>query len=107
MSFLFLYRLSLVPSGSRRHGLWQIPQLTRLRLPPTTKQLELAERAVSNSSCIGDAVPNLFLGPGATLIARERTNRIRYAMVRDPRHVHGAVASGESFTGLQTERIVE
>lgn len=51
---------------------------------PTQKPVILAERAIKNSSKRGDAVLDMFLGSGTTLIAAQRLGRSCYGMEIDP-----------------------
>ena len=69
------------------------------------KPLELIERAINNSSEVGDIVLDPFLGSGTTLIACERTGRTCYGLEIDPVNVDVAVARWESFTGQKAVRI--
>lgn len=91
--------------GDRDQGdVWTIPKPSASELHPTTKPLALVERAIENSSVPGDAVLDLFLGSGSTLIAAERTGRICRGVELDPRYVDVAVMRWESFTGLTAEK---
>ena len=63
------------------------------------KPLPLVERAIQNSSEIGDNVLDLFVGSGTTMIGCERTGRTCYAMELDPLNVDVARMRWESFTG--------
>jgi DNA modification methylase len=91
--------------GDRDQGdVWQIARPAASPLHPTTKPLELAERAIENSSRPGDAVLDLFLGSGTTLIACERTGRQCRAVELDPAYVDVAVARWEAFSGLKATR---
>ena len=86
--------------GDRDQGdVWSIDRPSDSDLHPTMKPLELIERAVTNSSEIGDVVLDLFLGSGSTLIASERTGRVCYGMEIDPHYCHIAVMRWEAFTG--------
>lgn len=91
--------------GDRDQGdVWQIPRPAESPLHPTMKPLELVERALENSSQAGDAVLDLFLGSGTSLIASERTGRVCRGMELDPKYVDVAVARWESFTGLKAKK---
>ena len=50
----------------------------------TEKPVELAVRAIKNSSLQGENVLDLFGGSGSTLIACEQTGRKAYLMELDP-----------------------
>lgn len=91
--------------GDRDQGdIWQIDRPGASPLHPTTKPLELAEKAILNSSRAGDVVLDLFLGSGTTLIACERTGRKCYAMELEPEYVDVAVLRWEAFTGQKARR---
>lgn len=92
-------------AGGRDQGdVWAIPRPQESELHPTMKPLPLVERALENSSRPGDAVLDLFLGSGTTLIAAERTGRSCYAVEIDPRYVRLAVTRWEAFTGREARR---
>jgi DNA modification methylase len=54
---------------------------------PTTKPTELIARLVENSSLVGEAVYDPFLGSGTTAVAAEQLNRICYGMEIEPKYV--------------------
>jgi len=86
--------------GDRDQGdVWQIPRPSVSELHPTMKPLALVERALSNSSQVGDRVLDLFLGSGSTLIAAERTGRVCYGCELDRLYTDIAIARWESFSG--------
>jgi DNA modification methylase len=68
--------------------------------------LELAERAIRNSTRAGELVLDTFLGSGTTLIAAERLGRTCYGIEIDP-HYCDVIARryiafvGESNVGRQ------
>ncbi|MEM8495606.1 MAG: site-specific DNA-methyltransferase [Planctomycetota bacterium] len=70
--------------------LWSV-QRARQYNHPTQKPLELAERAVRNSSRRGEVVFDPFLGSGTTLLAAQLLGRRCYGMEIDPRHCDTAV----------------
>jgi len=53
---------------------------------PTQKPVELAQRAIRNSSQRGDIVLDTFLGSGSTLIACESLERCCYGLEIDPKY---------------------
>jgi DNA modification methylase len=83
---------------------WQVRRDTATAEHPTQKPVELAERALQNSSRAGDVVVDAFLGSGTTLIAAERLGRRCFGMELEPRYVDLAVRRWEDFTGLEAER---
>jgi DNA modification methylase len=86
--------------GDRDQGdVWKIERPGDSPLHPTMKPLALVERAIENSSQAGDAVLDLFLGSGSTLIAAERTGRTCYGMELEPHYASVVLARWESFTG--------
>ena len=67
--------------------LWQVRRdPTRSYQHPTQKPLELAERAIGNSTRPGQLVVDTFLGSGTTLIAAERTGRRCLGLEIDPHY---------------------
>ncbi len=67
--------------------LWQIHRdRTQLYRHPTQKPLELAERAIRNSSKRGDVVLDPFLGSGTTLMAAARLGRRCFGLEIEPRY---------------------
>lgn len=91
--------------GRDQSDVWEISRPTVSKLHPTMKPLALVERAIENSSRVGDVVLDLFLGSGTTLIAAERTGRSCFAVELDPRYVDVAVARWEAFSGQSAERV--
>jgi len=93
-------------SGGRDQGdVWKIDRPSDSPLHPTMKPLPLIERAIENSSVLGDVVLDLFLGSGSTLIACERTGRVSYGLELDPHYCSMAIARFEAFTGLEAEKV--
>jgi DNA modification methylase len=75
----------LYPLKDRQQAdLWEIPRPKRSDEHPTMKPVELAGRALLNSSQKGDVVLDLFGGSGTTLIAAEQLDRVAYLMELDP-----------------------
>jgi DNA modification methylase len=92
--------------GDRDQGdIWTIKRPGESELHPTMKPLALVERAIANSSKPGDAVLDLFLGSGTTLIAAERTGRICFGMELDPRYCRIVCRRWEDFSGQKTKKI--
>ena len=69
------------------------------------KPLALVERAIENSSRAGDAMADLFLGSGSTLIACERTSRICFGMEIDEHYASVAISRWEAFSGDQAVKL--
>jgi len=68
---------------------------------PTTKPIELAARAMQNSSRPGDIICDLFVGSGWAIIAAEQTGRTCYGMEIVPYYCDVAIARWEAYTGGQ------
>ncbi|MEP7354219.1 MAG: recombinase family protein [Acidobacteriota bacterium] len=81
--------------------LWQEKKPAANRLHPTMKPVELIERALINSSKVGDLVIDLFGGAGSTLIGCERKNRVAGLMELDPRYADVIARRWEEYTGRQ------
>lgn len=67
----------------RMNTIWEVDRETGT-LHPTQKPVELAIRAIENSSQTGEIVMDLFGGSGSTLIGAERTGRRAYCTELDP-----------------------
>ena len=85
--------------GRDKDTVWEIVRPSANKEHTTMKPIELVERAINNSSRSGDAVLDLFLGSGSTLIACEKTGRICYGMELDPHYCDVIVKRWENFTG--------
>lgn len=68
---------------------------------PTQKPVELARKAINNSSKAGDAVLDLFNGSGSTLIACEQTGRVGYGCELAPQYVDATIRRWQHLTGRQ------
>ena len=84
---------------------WEIPRPRRSPEHPTMKPVELVERALTNSTVVGDVVYDPFVGSGTTLIAAEQLGRRAYAIEIDPRFVQVALDRWTAFTGRAAERV--
>jgi len=71
----------------------------------TEKPVELALRAMTYSSRVGENVLDLFGGSGSTLIAAEQTGRRAFLMELDPLYCDVIVARWEKFTGRKAELV--
>lgn len=93
--------------GARHHWygpknastLWEVSR-DRLYRHPTQKALELAERAIRNSSKKGDFVFDPFLGGGTTLIAAARLGRRCLAVECEPGYCDVAVRRYIELAGV-------
>ena len=85
----------------KQSDIWECKRPKRSELHPTTKPVELIERAVLNSSNAGTIVFEPFGGSGSTLIACEKTGRKARLMELDPKYCDVIVKRWEDFTGKQ------
>jgi len=83
----------------KQSDVWECKRPKRSELHPTTKPVELIERAVLNSSNAGTVVFEPFGGSGSTLIACEKTGRKARLMELDPKYCDVIVKRWEDFTG--------
>lgn len=72
---------------------------------PTQKPVELARRALLNSSKPGQVVLDPFLGSGTTLIGAEATGRICRGLELCPAYVDVAVRRWQRFTGKKASNV--
>lgn len=89
-----------VPSRDQ-DTVWEIARPKRSSEHPTMKPVALIERAIRNSSDVGDAVVDLFGGSGSTLIACHQTSRVAYLLELDPVYVDVICARYQLATGVQ------
>ena len=80
-------------------SVWDIKRCPKNEHHPTQKPVELAERALGNSSKGGDTILDLFGGSGSTLIACEKTGRESRLMELDPKYCDVIVKRWQEFTG--------
>jgi DNA modification methylase len=81
--------------------LWTEKKPAANRVHPTSKPVELVDRALINSSKSGDIVADLFGGSGSTLIACERRIRMARMMEIDPRYADCIVRRWQEFSGKE------
>ena len=75
-------------NNQRTGAVWKISKDNSVDyVHPTQKPIELAIRAINNSSKTNDIILDLFGGSGSTLIASELTDRKCYMMELDPQYV--------------------
>ncbi len=85
--------------------LWHIKKVNpQSMVHLTEKPVELAIRAMTYSSKIGENVLDLFGGSGSTFIAAEQTNRKAYLMELDLLYCDVIVHRWEDFTGRKARR---
>jgi len=88
--------------GARDQGdVWFVKKPVRNDLHPTTKPVELIERALRNSSKSRATVLDPFAGSGSTLIACEKTGRQARLIELEPKYCDVAVVRWRDFTGRQ------
>ena len=80
-------------------SVWDVKREAKNEFHPTQKPVELAERAIGNSSEAGDVVLDVFSGSGSTLIACETTGRKARVMELNTNYVDVAVRRWQQFTG--------
>jgi len=79
--------------------LWEQNKPAANRIHPTAKPIELVERALINSSRVGELVVDLFGGSGSTLIACERKGRRARLLEIDARYADCIIRRWEEHTG--------
>lgn len=69
-------------------NIWEINRdRTNDYVHPTQKPVELAARAINNSSQVNEIVLDLFLGSGTSLIASDKLSRLCFGMEYEPKFV--------------------
>ena len=69
------------------------------------KPVEMVERAINNSSKIGNIVLDGFGGSGSTLIACEKTGRSARLIELDPKFCDVIIRRWEEYTGNKAQLI--
>lgn len=90
---------------SKDKSVFFYPRPSRSKLHPTTKPIGLIRRLILNSSEIGDAVYDGFLGSGTALLACEQTKRRCFAAEIDPEYCLTAIRQWEQLTRLKAKQI--
>lgn len=80
-------------------SVWDVEQPTRNELHPTQKPVELAVRAITNSSKVGDLVLDPFGGSGTSLVACVASERVSRTMDVDPLYCDVICARYQKVTG--------
>lgn len=89
----------LCPLEDRKQSdVWDFDKPSRSELHPTTKPVELVERAIFNSSKHDNVVLDLFGGSGSTMIACEKANRKNMSMELDPKYVDVIIKRWQDYT---------
>lgn len=93
---------SVYLSGSERQDgtVWEVGR-DGAHEHPTQKPVELARRAIENSSRPGEIVADGFLGSGTTLIGAEMTGRRCFGVELDPVYADVAIRRWERFAGTK------
>jgi len=85
-------------SENKSSTAWEVSKDTGIE-HPTQKPVELAIRAIQNSTQAGERVLDLFGGSGTTLIGAELTGRIAYLTELDPKYCDVIVNRYARITG--------
>lgn len=83
---------------------WEISRDTQQTVHPNQKPVELALRAMENSTQAGQAVLDIFGGSGGTLLAAEMTGRDAFLVELDPKYADAILTRWERATKLQAKR---
>jgi DNA modification methylase len=89
--------------GRAQDDVWEFTRPKASEEHPTMKPVELVERAIENSSKIGEAVVDLFVGGGSTAVAAHNQRRRAYGMDKDPKYV-AVTLERLADMGLKPER---
>lgn len=84
--------------------LWEVARETNYQ-HPTQKPVELARRALQNSSLPGEIVIDPFLGSGTTLLGAETTGRKCYGIELDRAYCEAIIKRWTSLTGGEAKKL--
>lgn len=86
--------------------LWEISKdASSNYIHPTQKPVDLARKAIENSSRYGKIILDPFTGSGSTMMACEITDRKFRGMEIDPRYCDAIVKRWETYTGQKAKLI--
>ena len=97
--------------SARWHGpnnevtLWEYDRSSSNEYHPTQKPIQLAQRAINNSSAVGDIVLDGFCGSASTIIAAENLSRQCRAVEISPAYVAVALQRYSDAFGITPELI--
>lgn len=91
------------PETRNQTSVWNVARPKKSELHPTTKPLELVEKAIVNSSKKGWIVGDPFCGSGTTLIAAEKTGRRARVLELDTKYADVILQRWEDYTGKKAE----
>jgi len=105
---LYMHKQNQAPTwiGPRNEvTVWDANKAQVNEYHPTQKPVELAYRAIKNSSLAKSIVLDLFGGGGSTLIACESLQRRCYMMEIDPYYCHVIINRWEQYTGKTAQQL--
>jgi DNA modification methylase len=86
-------------------GIWEMTTVKANKEHPAMFPVELPWRCIKMHSDKGGIVLEPFCGSGTTIIAAEQTDRVCYAMEKEPIYVDLAVKRWEEFTGKKAIKV--
>jgi len=96
----------LVNKIKKDSTVWEIKKdSSKDYIHPTQKPTKLAERALVNSSKVGDNVLDPFAGSGSTLMACEQRNRKCYTIELDPTFCSHIIERWENHTQRKAHKV--
>jgi DNA modification methylase len=95
----------LISDAQGQGTVWEIARDTMQTVHPNQKPVELAVRAIENSTQPGQAVLDLFGGSGSTLMGAEATGRAAFLVELDPRYADAILARWEKATKAKAEKL--
>ena len=84
---------------------WEVARDSQQTIHPNQKPVELALRAIENSTQPGQVVLDLFGGSGSTLMAAEAAGRSAFMVEMDPRYADQILARWEKATKAKAEKL--
>lgn len=97
---------ALITQNTDSADVWEVAREADT-IHPTQKPVELARKAIKNSTRDGDIVLDLFHGSGSTTIGCEQLGRVCYAIEIDPQHVDAALRRWQTLTGKAATHATE
>jgi DNA modification methylase len=94
----------ILASSKGEDDLWEVSRESDYE-HPTQKPVELARRALQNSSLPGEIVIDPFLGSGTTLLGAESTGRKCYGIELDRAYCDVILQRFEKLTGVKPQKL--
>ena len=88
-------------------NVWHVSRDTGHGKDTAIKPVELARKALNNSTLEGQIVLDMFSGSGSTIMGAEQTRRVGYAVELDPLYADASIRRWQNMTGKAATHAAE